>query len=120
MVFDVIKNLDNPAPAEQIYLELSKKNFNISLSTIYRILDVFVEKGLVVKIIASDKMKAHFELNDMNHSHHITCMRCNSLVPVDNCPFHVYEKSLEDKTGFDITGHKLLIYGYCSQCKRKH
>jgi len=119
MIFDILKQDELPTTAEQIYLKLKEADTTISLSTVYRILDVFVSKGLAVKSNISEDNKAMFELNRMEHKHHLICVCCKKMMVVDNCPLEVYEKSLAEKTHFEITGHKLEIFGLCPGCKLK-
>jgi Fur family ferric uptake transcriptional regulator len=119
MIFDVLKEESLPLTAERVFFKVKEIDPTISLSTIYRILDIFVDKGMVLKLSISEDNKAMFELNRMEHKHHLVCMRCKKIMAVDNCPFEVYEKSLEQETSFQITSHRLEIYGYCPVCKTK-
>jgi Fur family ferric uptake transcriptional regulator len=41
------------------------------------------------------------------------------MITIGHCPIEDYENSLQKTTDFDITGHKLEVYGYCPQCKNK-
>ncbi len=118
-IFDILKQQEFPTTAEEIYLKLKQVDTAISLSTVYRILDVFVSKGLALKNNISEDNKAMFELNRMEHKHHLICVCCKKILVVDQCPLEVYEKKLEKKTRFDITGHKLEIFGYCPECRQK-
>jgi Fur family transcriptional regulator, ferric uptake regulator len=117
LIFDVLKGSDLPLTAEQIFLELKDIDASINLSTVYRILDVYVSKGIALKIGISDGNKTMFELNRMEHKHHLVCVGCKKMISVDGCPFEEYEKVLQSKMGFDVTGHKLEIFGYCKECK---
>jgi len=58
-----------------------------------------------------------YELNRQEHKHHLICSGCRKMFTVDECPLEDYEKSLSNKLDFDITGHKLEIFGYCKECK---
>ncbi len=117
LVLDVLKESQFPITTEDIYLKLQERGAHISLSTIYRILDVFANKGMVVKAIISEGSKAMVELQHLEHKHHLICKECNKIVAIEDCPFEEFAKALEKKTDFDITGHKLEIYGYCPACK---
>jgi Fur family ferric uptake transcriptional regulator len=50
----------------------------------------------------------------------LVCLDCKKTTAVEGCPLEGYEKKLADETDFQIEGHKLDIYGYCSQCRSKH
>ncbi|WP_304508168.1 Fur family transcriptional regulator [Anaerotignum sp.] len=118
LVFQLLTDSDVPLTAEEIYVKLMEKEKNMSLSTIYRILDVFVSKGLVQKSNITNN-KAVYEVLGMGHKHHIICISCGKIIALDHCPIQEYEKALERETEFNITSHKLVFFGYCSECRKK-
>lgn len=45
------------------------------------------------------------------------CLECHRRIPLQNCPFaHIHLE--KDAGDFTVTGHKLELYGYCSECKK--
>ena len=118
LIFDILENSDEPLTVEEIFFQLAEKENSMNLSTIYRILNVFISKGLVVKSNIYNN-KAVFELRGNKHTHHLTCVCCGKILVMDNCPLNGYEKSLEEMTSFDITSHKLELFGVCPECKIK-
>lgn len=119
LVYDMLTDLDLPITAEQVFLKLKEVDASISLSTVYRILEIFVEKRLVLKSILSEDNKATFELNRMAHKHHLLCLGCKKMLTVEDCPLDLYEQKLEQMTRFHVTGHRLEILGYCETCNDK-
>lgn len=117
-ILEVIENIDQPITAEQIFLKLKERNTSINLSSVYRILDSLVSKGLVSKSSITGESKALFELNRLEHKHFLVCSGCKRMFSVNGCPLEEYEKKLQDELGFDITGHKLEIFGFCKECKQ--
>lgn len=117
-IMKVISESGQPLGAEQVFIELQEKRVNVNLSTVYRTLESLASKGLIVKTSIGSDTKALFELNRMEHKHHLICMGCKKMLSVDGCPFEEYEKLLQDKMGFNVTGHKLEIYGYCQKCRQ--
>jgi Fur family ferric uptake transcriptional regulator len=116
-ILKFLEESGQPAGAEQIFLELQGKGVNANLSTVYRILESLASKGLIVKTSIGSDTKAVFEWNRLEHKHRLICMNCKKMLSVDGCPLEDYEKLLRKKMGFDVTGHKLEIYGYCEDCK---
>ena len=119
LLYLILEKSGQPMTAEQLFFEVRKTDEGVSLSTIYRILDVFLDKGLVLKSEISGEGKAVFELDHMEHKHHLICLSCRKITPVTNCPLEQFEESLEKKTRYTITSHKLEIYGYCPACINK-
>ncbi|KXL52999.1 ferric uptake regulation protein [Anaerotignum neopropionicum] len=118
LVFGVLTDSDVPLTVEEIYVILMEQEKNMSLSTIYRILDVFVSKNLVQKSNITDN-KAVYEVIGIGHKHHIICISCGKIIALDHCPIKEYEIALENETKFEIISHKLVFFGYCPDCKKK-
>ncbi len=116
-ILRVITESGQPIAAEQVFLALQQNKVNVNLSTVYRTLESLVAKGLLIKTSIGSDTKALFELNRMEHRHHLICMSCKKMLSVDGCPFEEYEKQLQGRLGFDVIGHKLEIYGYCEKCR---
>lgn len=117
LTLDVLKSAKEPQSAEQIYLKIKDRDSTLSLSTVYRILDILVDKNLLTRTVHSQGGRATFELNNMQHKHHLTCIRCQRTVVILGCPLESYVDTLEKKTNFSITSHRLEIYGVCAGCK---
>ncbi len=119
LIFEILKNSNKPLSAEEVFLKSKEVDDSISLSTIYRVLNTFIDKDIVVKLSIVEDNISMFELNRVDHGHHLLCIKCKKTVDIGHCPLGVYENSLEETTDFDIVGHKLEIYGYCPECKKK-
>ncbi len=117
-IVDILNKAIQPLTADDIYIELKNVNISISLSTIYRILDVMTEKKIIVKLNVSNNNKALFEINQMVHKHYLSCLVCKKIISVNFCPIGDYEADLEKETGYAIVGHKLEIFGYCKECRK--
>lgn len=117
MIFDILERATNPVTAEDIFLKLKETDAGINLSTVYRNLEMLYSLGIVLKTTFMNDDKAKFELKNPDHKHRLICIKCNSMVAIDGCPMEKLEKALELETSYDITGHRLEIYGYCPKCK---
>jgi Fur family ferric uptake transcriptional regulator len=118
-LFAVLENTEVPLTAEDIYLKLREKGVSINLSTVYRILDVFVSKELITRSSLSDNKKNIYELYKQENKHRLVCISCKKVQTLNKCPLEKFEKELEKEISFDITSHKLELYGYCQECKNK-
>lgn len=119
-VYEFISSCKEPVTADFIYIELSKdKSYEdiINLSTIYRILELFVKHNLVLKNSFGNDHRATFEMNMREHKHHLICVKCNKITAIKGCPLKTYEKDLGDATHFQILEHRLEIFGVCPNCQ---
>lgn len=110
-VMEILSRANAPMTAENIF----EKSDGISLSTVYRIAERLVEKGIATKNTIRDSDKFYYELAMGGHRHYAICLGCGGMKYVDICPVH--DLKIDD---FTVTGHKLEIYGYCDRCKRGH
>jgi len=117
VILSVISELKYPDTAEHIYLLAKKEDDSISLSTVYRALEIFTEKGIVNKNEFSLSDKKMYEINTKVHKHYLTCNSCKKILTVEGCPLEEYEKKLSLQTGFEITEHHLNLSGYCPKCR---
>lgn len=115
-ILDILIKSDQPMAAEQIFLILKEEKIDTNLSTVYRTLYSLENIEMVTKISIMDDDRKLFEYNMMDHRHYLICIGCKKIITIKNCPLGSYEKELESKTNFAILGHKLYLYGYCSEC----
>jgi len=113
----LLEQSEHPMTAEELYIAIREKIASINLSTVYRTLDTFVSKNLVIKSTMDDG-KARYELNHHEHKHHLFCVGCHKVISFEDCPMGELQENLKKKLDFDVTGHKLEIYGYCHNCKK--
>ncbi len=118
-ILKILNESPQPISAEDIFLKLKSKEVSINLSSVYRILDAFVEKGIAIKSSVDGCDMSLFEASHGEHLHHFICQGCRKMVLISGCPLEGYEKLLQDMLGCEITGHKLEIYGYCRDCMKK-
>ncbi|MDU3723074.1 MAG: Fur family transcriptional regulator [Clostridium celatum] len=118
-VLKIISRSDKPITAEEIYLNLKDDNISINLSSIYKILDSLCNKNIISKCVLGVDNKTSYEMTSSEHKHHLICKNCKGVFYIGNCPICEYEKSLHENMDFDVTEHRLEIYGYCKNCKMK-
>ena len=116
-ILKILDGSDQPIPAEQVYLDLKDKGVTVNLSTVYRTLETLADRDLATKVKISGDNRALYELNRMVHRHYLVCLECKRITAVESCPLEEYEKKLAGETDFEITGHRLDIYGYCPKCR---
>ena len=119
VLYHVLQNSSSPLSAEAIYQTMKQEGYDLSLSTVYRILEVFMEKQLVIQFSHPDKTSVLYELKPLEHGHHLVCIGCNKTLYIAGCPLASYEQELAKEQGFYSTHHQLTIFGYCDECQQK-
>lgn len=103
--------------ADEIYQALSPKFHNISVATIYNNLRVFKDIGIVKELTYGDS-SSRFDFNTHNH-YHIICEKCGKIVDFHYPQLDEVEQLAQHVTDFDVTHHRMEIYGVCKECKEE-
>lgn len=104
--------------AGEIYDQVRLQDNKINYSTVYRNLEILVGSGLIEKSNFGEGAK--FILSTKNtHSHHMICKSCHKTEALPYCPLEQLENSLKDTSEFFPTDHRIEIYGYCKECRKK-
>ena len=114
-VINVLLAAKKPLSAADIYAEIKLKGENTWLSTVYRILEMLVEKDAVLKTNIAGSEMAVYELNRFEHRHYAVCIKCHKIIPMYSCPMDALIPELKEKN-FRVLGHNLEIFGYCKDC----
>lgn len=117
LILTILKELTVPITAEELYTKASTLQPTINLSTIYRILELFATKNIVIKNTVSEDKKNVYEFNTNKHKHYMVCVKCRQVFPIENCPCSLIEKVISQSTDFKILDHKIEILGHCPDCK---
>lgn len=117
-ILGMLDDTDTPLTAEEIFTSLRNILPSVNLSTVYRTMEALLKNGLIVKTTLLDHNKSLYEYKRVEHKHHLVCTVCNRMISIEDCPIDdEYAKEMCNKQGFELTGHKLEIYGLCPDCK---
>lgn len=112
----ILTEADQPMSADDIYRQIKAADASVSRSTVYRILDAYLEKALIAKVGVTDENASLFEIVSSEHQHHVVCLSCRRTTVISVCPLEEYEQLLSEKLKFTVTGHRLELTGYCEAC----
>ena len=116
LILDIIRH--GHLDADEIYRQARQKKPRLSLSTVYRTLQVLKKLGLVEEL-HFDETHHHYELKPSSEHHHLVCLGCSKVVEFE-CP--ISPKMKEDvgrQESFEVTGAEIRMIGYCSQCRQE-
>lgn len=119
-VFEYLLACKQPVTADAIYMDLFREQGDdetLNLSTVYRILDIFLKQKLITKSNLAGDNKASYEINRSEHKHHLVCVKCNLVTPIKGCPLKGYDQVLSHSTHYEILEHKLEVFGVCPKCQ---
>lgn len=113
IVLDLISLLKDEATAKNI---ASRCINDVDNSTVYRIIDLFMERGLLDKNLNYNN-EIYYSLKE-EHGHYFTCIKCHKKEKIE-CPLEVVENKLEVNKGYKILNHTVQIEGICKKCLDK-
>lgn len=115
LILELLKG-SSPKTVDELALLLRSQEAKLSLSTIYRTCETLAESGLLLKSNLTDDGIARYEYRS-GHVHHAICLGCGRIIPIDDCPFGQFDRLMESKYNFEVSTHRIEIYGYCSACR---
>ncbi|MCO6461374.1 MAG: transcriptional repressor [Saprospiraceae bacterium] len=112
VVFEAIYTLKTHPTAEEIIVFIKERHPNISVATVYKVLDVFVEKGIVRKVKTENEVMRYDAF--MEHHHHLFCADSNRIEDYQNEELDTLLRDFFDSKkikGFKIKDFQLHITG---------
>lgn len=102
------KSTDHP-DVEELYSRASKIDSKISLSTVYRTVNLFEETGLVTKLDFKDG-RARFELIPDEHHDHLIDIRSGKVIEFRNEEIEAIQEVIARRLGYRLVDHRLELY----------
>ena len=100
--------IDHP-DVEELYRRASAQDARISLSTVYRTLNLFEESGLVTKHDFKDG-RARFELIPDEHHDHLIDIRSGKVIEFRNEEIEAIQDLIAKRLGYKLVDHRLELY----------
>jgi Fur family ferric uptake transcriptional regulator len=87
-------------------------------ASIYRVLDLLVDHGLVERVAVGPGL-ARFERAHPSgeHHHHLVCEQCGRLVAFDDPQLEQAIDSLPERLGVRVEHHDVVLRGACEECE---
>ena len=103
--------------AEDIYKLLIENGEEIGLATIYRVLTQFEEAGLVSRHHFEGGHSV-YEIAQEFHHDHLVCLKCGRVEEFSDAGIEARQTDIAARLGFELTDHKLNLYGFCADCRQ--
>lgn len=105
-----------PVDVEEILEHLRKHKLETDRATIYRMIDTFLDKGIIDRFEFGEG-KFRYELSGSDH-HHLICEQCGLVEDISDCGIDTWEKEIKKKKGFLVKRHALEFFGVCTSCQK--
>ena len=116
------ENSNKHLSIQEIYSDLQDE---IGMTTIYRIINSLIKKGIVTKIPLENKQGCCYVYNeekdeDCSKHYHLICEKCNNLFHFESKEVEKVSKEAQKKEDFEIDNERIVFFGICKKCKEKN
>jgi Fur family transcriptional regulator, ferric uptake regulator len=104
---------------DALYLTIRQKGINISKASIYRLIPLLIDAGLIQDVFFEDG-HMHYEHIYGHEQHcHLRCIECGKIEEFTDPRLNDIEGDLVERFGFKILDYKLNVKGLCPGCREK-
>ena len=113
-ILDMIQNSDGHLSASEAFDLARSQGIDVSLSSMYRILNSLYEKGYISKFITENKIEVYDKT--LSEHGHMICEKCGKTADIN---LNNFKKVLSKELKCDVTAYKLTISYICPSFKEK-
>ena len=111
-ILDMIQNSDGHLSASEAFDLARSQGIDVSLSSMYRILNSLYEKGYISKFITENKIEVYDKT--LSEHGHMICEKCGKTADIN---LNNFKKVLSKELKCDVTAYMLTISYICPSCK---
>jgi len=108
---------DHP-DVEEVYRRANKIDARISLSTVYRTLKLFAEKGILERHDFGHG-RGRYEEASRDHHDHLIDVDSGRVIEFRNEDIEALQDRIARELGFKLVGHRLELYGIRAKASKK-
>ena len=107
----ISESKDHPF-AEEVYARANQLDANISLSTVYRTINLFESYGIIEKLDFLDG-KARYEekIAEDNHHHHLIDLDSGNIIEFQDPDLEKLKEKIARRLGYKLIDHRLELFG---------
>ncbi len=114
-IYSFLRRVTTHPTADEIFTQVREVLPDISLATVYKALEAFVEAGIAQKL-ALGGGPARYDGRVEDHDH-IRCLKCGVVRDVVGSHDNDMIRCLSSDEGFEIIDYRLELIGYCPNCQ---
>ena len=115
-ILEYLLRTDDHPSAEHIHQVVKEQYPMVSLSTVYKTLDLLKEKKLVGEIEVGGETR--FDAHTVAHIN-LVCMNCGKIDDLDENSLNEIQSRAAKKSNDMIVKGNFELIGYCNDCKSK-
>jgi len=116
MIVEAVAHAEGHASAEEVYAQVKEHTRAVNLATVYRTLDLLVEKGLASRTDLWDGRVVYATRQHGPHIH-LVCRRCGAALLAESRLLDQLGEQLHAEYGFRLDLQHLSMVGLCAGCR---
>lgn len=116
LVLQAVNESRGHISADEIFASVRSHFPHVSLSTIYRTLDLLEAIGLVTKSDLGAGRVQYHRADDAHH-HHLVCQRCGRIIDLEERELAPIFETLQKRHRFKVCQRHMAIFGQCAECE---
>ena len=117
LIMEIIRRGKGHLDADEIHRRAREKKPRLSLSTVYRTLQMFKKAGLVEEL-HFDEDHHHYEVKPATEHHHLLCLGCGRVIEFNRPLSRYIKKNVPEAKDFDVVDTEVRMTGYCPRCRQ--
>lgn len=118
LLLEIIRESHGHLDAGEIYLRARAKDPRISLSTVYRNLNLLKDMGVITELHL-DEEHHHYEPRGEAEHYHLICSNCDRVVEFDSSSMGAVIEETGAENGFLIEHVHIDLVGLCQDCRAR-
>jgi Fur family ferric uptake transcriptional regulator len=114
----VLSSAKDHPDVEEVYQRANEVDRRISLSTVYRTLKLFAEKGILERHDFGHK-RGRYEEAARAHHDHLIDVETGRVIEFRNEAIEALQERIARDLGFKLVGHRLELYGVRTKATKK-
>jgi Fur family ferric uptake transcriptional regulator len=105
---------------DELYERARQLDPKVGYTTVWRTLKLLESLGLASSQKFHDGQTRYEYVSSKQHHDHLICIGCGQLQEFINPKIEEIQKQIAAAHKFQITSHKMELYGYCTKCSPKN
>ncbi len=119
MILEEIFSTHEHFDVESLHDRLRRKGSRISLATIYRLIPLLVESGMIRPATVWAGRPTYEHLFGQRPHHHLICIRCGKVVEFQEETVEKLLNRVCGRKGFSPFDYRIGVRGVCAACREK-
>lgn len=113
-IYEALHESGSHPTVQEIHQTVLETDPSVSLATVYKTLQLFVELGLAGEMGFREQTRYD---PDVGYHVHLVCTNCGRIDDLHVDQLESFVSQIEEETEFEITGQRFDMYGLCSDCR---